>query len=45
MSECIHGALYAIELFCEMNMDENTPKLVRNIFISLILDKNNDRIY
>lgn len=29
MSECNNGALYAIELLCELNMDENSPKLVK----------------
>ena len=28
MSECIHGALYAIELFCDMDMDDKVAKLV-----------------
>ena len=32
MSECINGALYAIELFCDMNMDDKVPKLVRRFY-------------
>lgn len=29
LPECTHGALYAIELFCDINMDDKVPKLVR----------------